>query len=153
MQLALLDSLFAQILIYNVLGDVEALWLKSELAMYIDDPFKKECSACISQLSLNSTNIVDIKHILDLLDLHFLIYVLLEFRNVLWILEFCLIANTHVLLGLTSIFTNSLSELFLYFQHVRVGRICCYWLVITRCIVDHIVNYDLICASIFRFWS
>lgn len=114
-----------------MLGDVEALWLKSELAMNIDDPFKKECSACISQLSLNSTNIVDVKHILDLLDLHFFIDVLLEFRNVLWILVVCLVANTHVLLGLTSIFTNSLSELLLNFQHVSVGRICWYWLIIT----------------------
>jgi hypothetical protein len=38
MKLLLLNLLFAKIIINNVLGDVEAFWLKTELAVDIDDP-------------------------------------------------------------------------------------------------------------------
>jgi hypothetical protein len=44
MKLLLLNLLFAKIIINNVLGDVEAFWLKTELTVDINDPLEQEGS-------------------------------------------------------------------------------------------------------------
>lgn len=70
MKLILLDFLFAQELVYDVLGDVEALWLESELAVDIDDPLEEECSRGVSDFCLNFGNVFVVDHELDFLLLH-----------------------------------------------------------------------------------
>ena len=67
MELVLLDLLFAQELINDVLGYVKALRLEAELSMNIDNPFQEERTRCVPDLCLHLRNILRVDHELDFL--------------------------------------------------------------------------------------
>ena len=53
MQLILLNLLLAKELINDVLSNVKALRLESELTMHVDDPFEEEGTGCVPDLCLH----------------------------------------------------------------------------------------------------
>lgn len=62
MQLVLLYFLLTKELVDDMLCNIEALGLKAELAVHIDDPLKKKSSRCVSNFRLNFRNVIWINH-------------------------------------------------------------------------------------------
>ena len=70
MKLILLDLLFTEELINDVLCDIEALWLESEFAMHVNYPFQQKSPRRVSNLRLNFGNVIVVNHELQLFPLH-----------------------------------------------------------------------------------
>ena len=114
MQFTLLNFLSAQVLIQNILCYIQTFWSQSEFSMNINNPFQQECSWCVSKFGLDLGNIIVIKHACFFLTSHIFVAALLEFRNILWIIKFYLIADWHIFLWFSSVFSHSISHYLLY---------------------------------------
>lgn len=114
MQLVLLDLLLAQELVDDVLSHVKALWLESELAMDIDDPFEQKCSRGVSDFGLNLRNVLVVNHELDFFLLHILKVFLRVLGDGLRVLDFEPINLWHLLHFCLEIIQNSLTVNSLY---------------------------------------
>ena len=97
-QLALHYLHSAKILVDEVSGHVEALWLQSEFAVDVNDPLQEEGSRGVLDLGLNCLKVVDWYHVLELLLSHPVIDFLSEFDYACWVVKLFGILIGHIFL-------------------------------------------------------
>jgi len=85
MQLIFLDLLAAEELVDYVLGHVQALRLKAELAMHVYDPFQEEGTRGVTDLCLDLGYVLWVNHEFKLLLFHVLKVLLRVLSDGLWV--------------------------------------------------------------------